>query len=537
MNVHSMTKKQATKLLEFSHDDDLSIAYYICPICHDKAGTLQLFSDDAGEVDPYCSNNCDKRKIVKAISGDMKSKPAHNIVEISKDEPNDQGLASVDLNKQGRAINKRHNYDRILAGDIRFSDIRFEYDELGDLVFLTNAFWNTERHILSDEDLNEIQRIISEVYGLDNEVNIRNAVYGMAFRNKVHPLRDLLRDLEGTWDGVERLKDFFPRFLGAERSDYTTAVTKLMFFGAIQRIFVPGCKFDCCIVLKGRQGCGKSSLVRMLALNDQYFTDDLQTMDSSKIFERIQGKWIVELSEMLVSKTARYIEAIKGTLSRQQDVYRTPYATQAKTRPRQCIFIGTTNSTEFLPDDKTGNRRFFPIICEGQADVHPMKDPNETRRYILACYAEALAIGERDGFNLVLPTEFEDYVAELCEAATPEDPKIGLIQNYLDNECRDDYVCSRMIWDRVFDPGEKHALPKSYETRDISEIMNTKIEGWEKCSTSQSKWRFEKYGRQRAWHRISNNTGNNTGNNDGNTGASDNDFFPIDESGLEHPFD
>lgn len=528
-----MNKQQAVKQLQFSHDDDLSIAYYVCPICHDKKGTLQLFSDDAGEIDPYCSNNCDKGKIIKAISGNTKEKQTHAIVEISKNEPNDQGVADVDLNQQGRPYDKRHNYDRILTGDIRFSNIRFEYDELGGLIYLTNAYWRTERHVLSDEDLNEIQRVTSEIYKLDNEKHVARAVYGRAFRNKIHPLRDILRDLVGTWDGVERLKDFFPKYLGAERSDYTTAVTTLLFHGAIQRIFNPGCQFDICVVLKGKQGCGKSSLVRMLALNDQYFTDDLQSMESSKFFERIQGKWIVELSEMLVCVRLRTVESLKQTITRRSDRYRIPYQTNSKDWPRQCIFVGTTNNVEFLPDDKTGNRRFAPIICEGEAEVHPVKNEQETRLYIMACYAEALAIGEANGYMLDLPLEFKQIAEAICEQSTPDDPWIGIIQYYLDHKLRSDYACSPLIYDEALNSDGRLGKPKGIDYRRIAEIMNNKIAGWERCQTSQNKWRFEKYGRQRAWRRTGNKGGNKGGNNSGNN----DDFMPVDEYTAEHPFE
>ena len=53
--------------------------------------------------------------------------------------------------------------------------------------------------------------------------------------------------------------------------------------------------------------------------------------------------------------SARSIEDIKSFISRQSDIYKVPYETQPKDRPRQCVFGGTSNAMDTLPLDRTGN--------------------------------------------------------------------------------------------------------------------------------------------------------------------------------------
>lgn len=43
--------------------------------------------------------------------------------------------------------------------------------------------------------------------------------------------------------------------------------------GAIHRVFHPGCKFEYMLCLVGGKGAGKSTFIRFLCGQDQWFTD------------------------------------------------------------------------------------------------------------------------------------------------------------------------------------------------------------------------------------------------------------------------
>ena len=369
-------------------------------------------------------------------------------------------------------------------------------------------YWDAEQHPIRDNDMANLRYFVDCRYMINNEKNLKGAILKVACDNPYHPVRDFLNRLK--WDGVERIHELLPRYLGAERSDYTTAVTQLLFNGAIQRVFNPGCKFDYCIILADtKQGTGKSTMCRFLALTDEWYTDSIGSIsDSKSTFELMRGKWIVELGELLLVRKASDVETVKAFITRQTQDYREPYGIFAENHPRQSIFIGTTNKPQFLPEDKTGNRRFLPIICDGvnNAEHHPLDDEAETRSYIRQCYAEAMYKGRENGFPLVLDKKFIEELQQIQTTATPEDTRVGMIQEWLDKHAGE-FVCSRMIWDNVFGPKDddySNHQPQKYELHDISDIMNLKIDGWEKYRSDSGceKKKFPKYGSQRAWRRV-----------------------------------
>lgn len=169
-------------------------------------------------------------------------------------------------------------------------------------------------------------------YGITALKTIEEAVHMVANRNAYHPVRDFPNSLE--WDGQERVRYALHRYLGADTSDYTYEILKFFMLGAVSRVFRPGVKFDYIICVVGDQGAGKSSFFRLLAVEDEWFTDDLKDLESNKVYEKLQGHWIIELSEMLATNNAKSNEAIKSFLNRQKEIYRTPYERYPKDRPR-----------------------------------------------------------------------------------------------------------------------------------------------------------------------------------------------------------
>ncbi len=53
----------------------------------------------------------------------------------------------------------------------------------------------------------------------------------------------------------------------------------------------------------------------------------LRKLDDDNVYRKLQGHWIIEMSEMIATANAKSIEEIKSFLSRQKEVYKIPYET------------------------------------------------------------------------------------------------------------------------------------------------------------------------------------------------------------------
>ena len=195
-------------------------------------------------------------------------------------------------------------------------------------------------------------------------------------------------------------------------------------------------------------------------------------------------------------QTPKSIEEIKSFLSRQKEVYKIPYETHPADRPRQCVFGGTSNALDFLPLDRSGNRRFIPIqVCPEQAEIHILEDEAASRAYLNQVWAEAMEIYKSGRWKLTFSPEMVRYLKEHQRDFMPEDTKAGMIQAFLDSY-PGDTVCSKQLYKEALN----HAFdePKQWEIREINEIMNQCVTGWKYFSNPRM---FAGYGRQKGWER------------------------------------
>lgn len=226
----------------------------------------------------------------------------------------------------------------------------------------------------------------------------------------------------------------------------------------------------------------------------------MKRLNEDKSYTFMQGHWIIELPELSALKNTKTNEVVKAFLSRQKDTYRTPYDRYPRDRKRQCVFGGTTNEKQFLPLDRTGNRRFLPVeIHAEQAEVHILTDEAASREYFRQMWAEIMAIRAKGNISLKLPEEVEKAAAVLREEFSQKDTDAGQIYDFMET-CRYRKVCSRMLYREAL--GKTFEDPKLYELRAITEIVNTgiasgRITGWKAFQGSQ---RFQTYETQRGWN-------------------------------------
>ena len=92
------------------------------------------------------------------------------------------------------------------------------------------------------------------------------------------------------------------------------------------------------------------------------------------------------------------------------------------------MFGGTSNALDFLPLDRSGNRRFIPVmVYPEQAEVHILEDEAASRAYIEQMWAEAMEIYRSGRFKLAFSPTMQRYLKEHQRDFMPEDTKACLL--------------------------------------------------------------------------------------------------------------
>lgn len=350
-------------------------------------------------------------------------------------------LKQLRCTRNGTPIPCVSNFDIVFDFDIEIRNI-LAYNLFSQQIELTRVpLWYStlQRQLAADRagftptlgyvdgDDAALQNYIDRTYDLRGETVFRRIVVERANQNMIHPVQDFFRALP-PWDGTKRAERLFIDHLHANDDEYTRTVTMKWLLAAVARVFQRGCKFDYAIVLKGKQGIGKSTILSMLG--GKWF-GELDSIQGKDAVENIQGKWIIELTEMQAAKKAEN-EAIKAFLSRGTDHVRLPYARRSQPFPRQCVFAATTNDSEILRD-QTGGRRFWFIECNAvDFDVKiTHEDITQIWAEVFHSYNELFADGFDSG-KLDLPNHLKAVARELQSANTDGSDIRGLIEAFLE---------------------------------------------------------------------------------------------------------
>jgi len=384
-------------------------------------------------------------------------------------------------------------FDKALFGRIRYNELAYSPYCYGNLPWKSCKGW---REWTNTDDTN-LKSYIESKYHLKNGEKIMDALNNVCSRFPINPVVTMLEECAENWDGNKYVENLLPLMLGCDKNEYTTAVMRLFMLGAVSRIYNPGCKFDYMLVLVGPQGKGKSSFLRYLALNDHWFNDNFSSLDSTKAVENLRGMWIVELAELQATKRAKDVETIKSFITSRVDVYRAPYGRRTEQRPRMCVLAGTSNPVDFLTD-RTGNRRFLPVTTYKTAPAFDMfADEVATKAMFAQAWGEIMNEFKRCGGRpkLVLPERLQEKALEAQTAYLEEDPKIGIIQQWLDKTDKT-RVCVMMLWREAL--GRTYDEPKPSDINHLHDIMRNSVNGWHYVGIQRN---GGIYGNQRSYER------------------------------------
>ncbi len=403
----------------------------------------------------------------------------------------------VDYDKDGKEKNRKvlqtvRNLEIIMENDKRFSG-RIRFDEFSQQTYLAGSvIWQPDNdgRPWSSYDDSALFSILQSDYEMKSRNDYFDAVKNVSMRNKFHPVREMLDSFK--WDKEEHIRYLLPDYLGAENTEYSYQVMRLYMVGTVARVYVPGCKFDYTLIFTGRQGLGKSTFLRRLALKDEWFNDSLDSLDTDKAAQAIMGSWIVELAELKsLARTAGGVDSVKRFLTATQDKIRLPYERRTDVFLRQCTFAGTTNKSDFLQDE-TGNRRFLIIQTGINEPIKSLFVPEATED-IKAAWAQAVHIWKTEKPELVLPDSCREEAQRLQDDSMADDGKVGIITEYLADKQR---TCAIEIWQEAL--GEQ-GRPQKWQAGEINNIILS-LPGWKKMKSPS---RFGKYGQQRGFQKMS----------------------------------
>lgn len=405
----------------------------------------------------------------------------------------------LDVTDKGKVHPTLKNLKRVLsvAGGLKDG---FAYNELSqrpvltrDVDFLNDGDWKngTTEIDIDDERLIQLRVWLAEEVAQFSKENIVDATFATAYENRFNPVHKYLDMCMKNWDGVERLDNWLFDLCGAtfhdnediteeEERDYIKAVGSAWMISACARAVNAGCKVDTLLILEGLQGKRKSFFIDELA--NGWATELLVSVNRKKdALDQIMGKWIVEIPELKALKGDK--DGNKGFITLRADRERLSYNKFAKDYRRRCVFIGTTNETQYFKDD-TGNRRYWPVLVT-KCDIEELK---KVRDHLWGEAFIRYLKNERWYFDDEIESEKKilDTAEKIQGAKLEVDGMTQAVSDYAMDHKR---VSTLEIWTNVFE-GAKTGFDDKQQRRVAAILKSIGFERRKVKVAGKAKWMF-----------------------------------------------
>lgn len=304
----------------------------------------------------------------------------------AEDTPGGDWTTRIAINENGTFKNNVDSVAVILANDPRFKGaLRFNTFKAEEVlvrrirckrlgVDLGKVRDRVHGDGLTDAKVAKIRRIFaakrgpkgSGFTGYEMSVkpgDLKDAIAAVCDDHAFSSAVDELEKYAALWDGEERLASVLHDIWGAADTDYHSKAGVLWIVGAMARAYEPGHKFDFMLVFVGGQGLAKSSALDALAGSLGFGELTADITEPKAIVENTRGCLIMEVGEQAAFNNRRN-NAIKRFGSARAEKCRLAYGRRDDIYPRQFVMAVTANEMD-LPDDPTGNRRFWPVDLSG----------------------------------------------------------------------------------------------------------------------------------------------------------------------------